>query len=112
MGGGGCESQGRGGAQRNVTTAFLFCNNQRTGSYFELLLRHAAVVWVQELENVRNQVSAAEVVGSQCAEQNILSLASNLTGGGIRRNVGAIELIYYTLCVKEKRKRKGLDLLF
>lgn len=28
---------------------------------------------------MRNQVSAAEVVGSQSAEQNILSPASNLT---------------------------------
>lgn len=51
----------------------------RKRSYFELLLRHAAIVWVQELEDVRNQVSAAEVVGSQSAEQNILSPASNLT---------------------------------
>lgn len=28
---------------------------------------------------MRNQVSAAEVVGTQCAEQNILRLATDLT---------------------------------
>lgn len=51
----------------------------RKAAYFELLLRHAGVVWVKELEDVRNQVSAAEVVGPQSAEQDILSPASNLT---------------------------------
>lgn len=47
-------------------------------SYFELLLCDTAVVRVQELEHMGNQISAAEIVGSQCSEQHNLSFAANL----------------------------------
>lgn len=50
----------------------------RCKSYFELLLCDTAVVWVQELKNMGDQISAAEIVGSQCREQHILSSAANL----------------------------------
>lgn len=47
-------------------------------SYFELLLRDTAVVWVEEPQHVGDQISAAEVVGSQRSEQHILSSAAYL----------------------------------
>lgn len=46
-------------------------------TYFELLLCDTAV-WVQELEDMGDQISAAEIVGSQRSEQHILSSAANL----------------------------------
>lgn len=52
------------------------CHRKLT--YFELLLCDTAVVWVQELEYMGNQISAAEIVGSQCSEQHNLSFAANL----------------------------------
>lgn len=50
----------------------------RKKSYFELLLCDIANVWVQELKDVRYQISAAKVVGSQCRKEHILSFAANL----------------------------------
>lgn len=51
---------------------------QRKESYFELLLCDFAVVWVQKLKHMRDQISATEVVGSQCREQDSLGFAANL----------------------------------
>lgn len=50
----------------------------RKESYFELLLCNIAVVWVQELKDMRDQISAAEVISSQCREQHSLGFAANL----------------------------------
>lgn len=51
--------------------------DHRKVTYFELLLCDTAVR-VQELEDMGDQISAAEIVGSQCSEQHILSSAANL----------------------------------
>lgn len=53
---------------------------QKRLSYFELLLSDAAVVGVEKLKDVWNQISAAEIVGSQRSEQHILSSAAYLRG--------------------------------
>lgn len=50
----------------------------RRQSYFELLLSDTAVVWVEKLKNMRDQISAAEVVGSQRGEEHTLSSAAYL----------------------------------
>lgn len=51
---------------------------QKGLSYFELLLSDTAVVWVEKLKDMGDQISAAEIVGSQCCEQHILSFAAHL----------------------------------
>lgn len=60
--------------------------------YFELLLSNSAVVWVEKLEDMGDEVSAAEIVGSQCSEQHILSFAAYLEG-----NKSQLLVIYETL---------------
>lgn len=53
---------------------------QRGRTYFELLLSDAAIVRVEKLQDMGDKISAAEIVGSQCSEQHILSSAANLEG--------------------------------
>ncbi|TNN66672.1 hypothetical protein EYF80_023061 [Liparis tanakae] len=48
--------------------------------YFELLLCDGAVLRVEKLEDVGDQISAAEIVGSQCRVQHALSSAADLEG--------------------------------
>lgn len=53
---------------------------QRGWPYFELLLSDTAVVWVEKLEDMWDQIPTAEIVGPQCREQDTLSSAANLEG--------------------------------
>lgn len=48
--------------------------------YFELLLWDTAGVRVQKLQDMGDQISAAEIVGPQCREQHILSPGAYLEG--------------------------------
>ena len=56
--------------------SFLLC-----GTYFELLLRDVSAVGFEELQHVGDEVSAAEVVGSQSGEENPLGPTPHLAGG-------------------------------
>lgn len=55
-----------------------FSHCKRCETYFKLLLGDVSAVWVQILQHRRDDVSAAEVVSSQCCEQHILSFTPHL----------------------------------
>lgn len=67
-------------ASESINTFLRASKKWRGMSYLELLLSDTAVVWVEELKDMGDHISAAEIVGSQCSEQHILSSAAYLQG--------------------------------
>lgn len=55
--------------------------------YLELLSSDIGPGWLQQLQDLRNDVSTAEVVSSQSSEQNTLGLTADLVANkGFRTN--------------------------